>query len=152
MTVRYSTGFANGLLQKADQMLTACVIDLYSGNQPLSADDPPNGVLLARVTLDAGAFNEGVATNGLNFADPVATVLSKEPAEGWKYVGIAAGTIRWFRLRANAVDNGLASTTLIRLDGSVGTLSGDMRVSAIAIDVGIPGTVDTFNLRPRVAA
>jgi hypothetical protein len=152
MTVRYSTAVANSLLTKIDQDFTNCVIDFYSGNQPLKANDPPNGVLLARATLDGATFNEGVAANGLNFADPAAGVLSKESAEQWKYTGLAIGTIRWFRLRANAVDDGSQSTTLFRVDGSAGTLSGDILVSQINMVVGTPGTIDVFNLKHVEAA
>ena len=152
MTVRYSTGVASSLLTKMDQDFTNYVIDFYSGNQPLTADEPPSGLWLARATLNGDPFNEGVAANGLNFADPVSGIISKEAAEDWKYTGLAVGTIRWFRLRANGVDDGSASTTLLRIDGSAGTLSGDMLISNINMVVGTPGTIDVFNIKKRDAA
>lgn len=150
MAVKYSTAVADSLLDKIDSDFTNCVVDIYSGVQPQSADDAISGTLLARATLSGGAFVEGVSTNGLNFATSVAGVLAKEAAEEWKYTGLANGTARWFRLRANAVDDGTSSTTLLRIDGSVGTTTGDMLLSNLNIVTGAIGTIDTFNIRRAV--
>jgi len=149
MTVRYSTGTLNKLLGSQDlkTQFANCVVDIYSGVQPLSADDAAVGSLLARATLNAAAFAEGAATNGLNFAAPVGTVLSKA-VENWQYSGLLAGTAGWFRLRGNAADNGLASTTLPRIDGSItgSTGSGDMKLTNTVIALNSPGTIDTFSI------
>lgn len=159
MSVRYSTGCLDMLLGENGVEAGAnglkgifkdCVIDIYSGIQPASADNAATGVMLARVTLDAGAFTEGVATNGLEFDAPVAKVLAKAAAENWQYKGLAAAgtgvTAGWFRLRGNAVDDALASTTLPRVDGVCGTTSGDMILSNIVIVENAPGTLDTFSV------
>ena len=150
MAVRYSTGTLNKLLGSQDlrAQFTNCVIDIYSGAQPVDADSAVTGTKLAQVTLAGGAFTEGSPTNGLNFDAPVGKVLSKAVAETWQYAGLAAGTAGWFRLRGNAVDSGAASTTLPRIDGSISgaTGSGDMKLSNLTVAVGSPGTIDTFTI------
>jgi len=148
MAVRYSTGTLNKLLGSQDikTQFTNCVIDIYSGAQPVTADSPAIGTLLARVSLNAAAFAEGAATNGLNFDAPVDAVISKAAAENWQYKGIAVGTAGWFRLRGNAVDNALSSTTLPRIDGSIGAGTGDMSLSNVNIVINSPGTIDAFSI------
>lgn len=155
MTVRYSTGCLNKLLGEngvdtgADGLrgiFKDCVIDIYSGGQPATANAAVTGTLLGRVTLDGGAFTEGVATNGLEFDAPVSGVLSKAAAETWRFTGLANGVAGWFRLRGNAVDSGALSTTLPRIDGSIGSTSGDMLLSNVNITTGAPSTIDVFNI------
>ncbi len=158
MTVRYSTGCLTNLLGESGVDAGANglkgifkdgVIEIYSGAQPANADNAATGTMLAQVTLDAGAFTDGIATNGLEFGAPVGKVLSKAVAENWKYLGlVAAGTgvtAGWFRLRGNAADSGL-STVLPRIDGSIGTSASDMVLSNVVVVENAPGTVDTFNI------
>jgi len=153
MTVRLSTGartkMANAFGVASGQgsagMFNAGVIYIYSGPQPLTADTAVSGTLLGIVTKDAGAFAFGASTNGLVFDAPAAGVISKAAADTWKFVGIAAGTAGWFRLMGNATDALGTSTTLPRLDGSIGTSGADLNLSNIAIVVGAPTTIDTFS-------
>jgi len=156
MTVRYSDGALNALLGEQGVEAGAngfkgvfkdCVIDVYSGGQPASANNAPSGTFLGRVTLNAGAFTEGVATNGLEFAPPAAKELSKILSDAWQMKGLAAGVAGWFRLRGNAVDNGSVSTTLPRVDGGVGTTAGDMLMSNVNIVVDAISTVDVFKVK-----
>jgi hypothetical protein len=148
MTIRYSTGAINNVLNATGlkTLFANGVIRLYTGAQPASADDAVTGTLLGSVTLNGAAFTEGVATNGINFDAPVLRVLSKAAAESWKFTGVAAGTIGWFRYQANAVDNDASSTTLPRIDGSVGITSGDMRLSSVTAAIGTPITIDAFTI------
>ena len=155
MAATYSTGCLNSLLGEAGVDTGANglrgifkdgVIDIYTGTKPTAANNAVTGTHLARITLDAGAFTDGVATNGLEFDAPSGGVLSKAAAENWKYTGIADGTAGWFRLRANALDDGTLSTTLPRIDGTVGSTSGDMILSNVNITTGAPGTIDVFNI------
>jgi hypothetical protein len=146
--MKYSTGFINHVLVtgSAKAAFTNCHIDLYSGAAPLSPDAAVTGTLLGSVTLNGDPFVEGAPTNGLNFGVATAGVLAKAIAEVWKITFVAGGTIGYFRLKANAVDNNGASTTLIRADGTVGITSGDMRLgslTAVALQV---KTVDEFNI------
>jgi hypothetical protein len=125
-------------------MFNAGVMYLYSGPQPLSADNPVAGTLLGIATKDGANFAFGSPTNGLVFDAPVAGVISKAAADAWKFTGIAEGTVGWFRLMGNANDALGTSTTLPRLDGSVGTSGADLNLSNIAVAVGAPTTIDVF--------
>jgi len=153
--VNYSTGIINRLLGKngtdtgADGLrgiFVNCVIRFYSGAQPTSSDAAPTGTLLGSVTIAGGAFAHGAATNGLNFGAPVGKSLSKASAEDWKFKGIAVGTIGYFRIQGNATDDNSSSTTLPRIDGSVGITSGDLRLSTVTTSVNGLITIDTFSV------
>ena len=146
MSIQLSTGLRNGMLNATGfkEAFADGVIYIYSGPQPTDADSAVQGTLLMKITVDAGAFSFGSATNGLEFDAPASGVISKAAAEAWRGVGIAAGTAGWFRLMGNASDDLGASTTLARMDGSVATSGGDMNLSTVTIAVGTPVTVDTF--------
>jgi len=153
--VRYSTGTLDKLLGENGVDTGAnglrgifkdCVIDIYTGGQPATANAAATGTMLGRVTLSAGAFTEGVATNGLEFDAPASGVLSKAAAETWQFTGLADGVAGWFRLRGNAVDSGALSTTLPRIDGSIGTTAGDMKLSNVNVVTSAVSTIDTFNI------
>ncbi len=154
MTIAYSTGAISKLLGKngtdtgADGLRGIFyngVIRVYSGAQPASADAAPTGTLLGSITKDGAAFVEGVATNGLTLGAPVGRTVSKS-TDVWKFTGVAAGTMGWFRLQANAVDDDSVSTSLSRIDGSIGITSGDMRVTSVTSAIGSTATVDTLTI------
>ena len=117
---------------------------------PYGTGDAHNGLALSTTvtTLTAtsgGNMAGGVdAANGLAFAAPSNGAISK--AGTWSFVGVAAGTAGWFRLKAAVTDAGGADTTYIypRLDGSVATSGADMNLSNITIAIGSPTTVDSF--------
>jgi len=153
---RLSTGFVNAtqIAGSTKDIMANGVIGIYSGTQPLSANDTESGSLLMLLTLEGGAFVGGEATNGLNMDAVVDGVLFKAAAEVWKGVGLpAAGTgttATWYRWYDNAFTKG-ASTTAVRLDGSIGTTSSyEMRMSNTTIVENGPSTVSTFTYtRPR---
>lgn len=147
MALRTSTGHKNRLLgeQGVDTgangfrgIYKGCVIDLYSGTQPSTADSAVTGTFLGRITLGGGAFTDGSQTNGLVWDAPANGTISKPTAANWQGSGVAAGTIGWFRCRGNAADDGSASTTLPRFDGSVGVSTGDLRLTVVTVDVATP--------------
>lgn len=146
MTVKLSTGFRNALLnnQSFSEIFSAGVIAVYSGAQPASADNAPTGTLLGYITKDGGAFVPGSPTNGLNWGAAEGGVIGKN-TDNWRLTGAAAGTAGWFRLMGNAADNGLASTTLPRIDGAVATSGGELNLSSLTVAVGSITTIDTFN-------
>lgn len=148
MTFRLSTGLRNAILGNIGLAgaLANGVIYIYSGSQPVSANNAVSGTLLGKVTLNGDAFSFGSPTNGLNLDTPVDGVIAKEPADDWKFDGIADGTAGWFRFMGNATDALGSSTTLARLDGSVGTSGADLNLSNIAILTGAPNTVDVFQI------
>ncbi len=122
-----------------------CVIDLYSGSQPTSADDGETGTKLLTITLNSGAFVSGEATNGLNFGEVVSGVLSKEAGEVWSGTGIADGTAGWFRIYDNSYVSG-ASTSEVRMDGAVATSGGQLNMSSTAVVTGGTSTINSVSL------
>lgn len=144
MTVRLSTKLRDNLAGSTGFAATFAngVIDIYSGTQPVTADSAATGTLLGTVTLASGAFTPGTATNGLTFAAAANGAVSKSGT--WSFNGVAAGTAGWFRLRGNAADDGLASTVLPRLDGSIAVSGADMNLSNISIAINAPTTIDSF--------
>lgn len=147
MALRFSTALRNatiGTVGMADALSTG-VIEIYTGAQPASANDPVSGTLLGTVTLNGAAFTPGSATNGLTFAAAADGAVSKS-ATNWQFTGLATGSAGWFRFKGNAVDAGGSSTSAIRLDGSIATSGGDMTIGNINVTVGAPNTVDQFVL------
>ena len=148
MTVKLSTATRNGLLGTrglTTQFLRGA-IRVYSGPQPLSADDAPTGTLLGVITENGAAWAAGAPAGGLQFDPPVDGVLQKT-SDAWRMTGLAAGTAGWWRLVGNAADDDSKSTTLVRIDGAVGVGAGELRLSTTAITVGVPVTADRFICR-----
>lgn len=145
MTVRLSTGLRNTIVGATGFGATfeKGVIHIYSGPQPLNADNAITGTLLGTVTIASGAFVAGAVTNGLTFAAPSGGSIAKTGT--WSFNGVAAGTAGWFRLVGNAADAGALSAVLPRLDGSVGNSGADLNLSNLAIVVGAPTTIDSFS-------
>lgn len=58
MTLRFSTGFRNAVMQKGSwkEFFNECVIYIYTGAQPASADTGATGTLLATITKASGTF------------------------------------------------------------------------------------------------
>jgi len=122
-----------------------CIIDIYSGSQPTSADDAETGTKLCRITESSGAFVAGAVDNGLNFGQVAAAVLGKEVGEVWSGVNLATGTAGWFRIYANDVTTG-ASTTGIRIDGACATSGAQLNLTSTSLTVGVTTTIDQVNL------
>lgn len=125
-----------------DELFRNCVIEVYSGSQPATADTAESGTKLLRLTISSGAFTPGSPTNGLNFATAAAGVSEKESAEVWSGVGLADGTAGWFRCYDNSYTTG-ASTTAVRWDGVCGVGTGELRLSSLTITTGATTTADT---------
>jgi hypothetical protein len=146
--LRFSTGLRNGILDATGirEFLANGVLRLYSGSQPASADTAIQGTLLLEITESGGVFVPGAPGNGLNFDAPVNGVLSKAAAEAWNALGLAAGVTGWFRFVGNADDIGGTSAVLPRIDGSVGKTAADLNLSNTTIAIGVPNTIDVFNI------
>ena len=115
-------------------------IAIYSGAQPSSPDDAVVGTLLLRVTLASGAWVAGAFGNGLEFDGEIVK------AGTWSGLGIVGGVASWFRFVANPADAGGVSTTLARIDGSVGVSGADLNMPNTTVVVGNTYTIDTFKL------
>lgn len=146
MTIRLSTGLRNAMVGSTGftGALASGVIEIRSGTQPASADAAATGVLLGIVTVDGAAFTPGSPANGLVFSAPVDGRVTKN-LDNWRFTGLATGTAGWFRHVGNALDSGGSSTTLPRMDGSIGTSGADMNLSNISIQDSVPATVDVYS-------
>jgi hypothetical protein len=121
------------------------VVRIYSGSQPADPDAVVAGTLLLEITVSAGAFVQGAHGNGLEFGEAASGAIAKD-SDTWQDQGLASGAASWFRFCANPTDAGGASTTLPRIDGSVGTSGADLNMSTTQIVLGSTYTIDTFAL------
>lgn len=144
--LRLSTGLRDALLgtKSFKDIFLDGVIYIYSGAQPAKADDAVQGTLLGKVTVDGGAFSFGSAANGLEFAAPSGGAIEKVAADAWQFKGLADGVAGWGRLMGNANDDLGASTSLPRLDFSIGRTGADLNLSNTNIAVDAVHTIDVF--------
>jgi hypothetical protein len=129
MALSHSTGLKNyNLTSGFKTAFDGGKIDIYSGTRPTNADTVLSGnTLLGTLTLNATAF--GAASGGVLTA---AAITSDTSAD-------ATGTATWFRMYVVGENPATASTTLKRLDGSVGTSGTDMILDNTSISLG--GTI-----------
>ncbi len=120
MPARVSTGFASAILgsQSFESIFNGGSIEIRTGTQPDNADMPATGTVIARVTRDGGAWAAGSLANGLQFTRSGRYAM-KPYDHVWQLKGSASGVAGWFRLVGNAPDDGSASLSLPRIDGTV---------------------------------
>lgn len=138
-----STGLRNHLMTAGSFKggLDGSVINIYSGSAPGSPDDavPSAATLLCTVSVNGdgtGVTFEASATPGL---------LLKAAAEQWQGANSATDTATWFRL-VKVADDGSASTTALRLQGTVALNGADLNLTTTALVSGATQTVDYFSV------
>lgn len=172
MTIRMSEGAAKALMGSAGpldasfrEMFQAGALYGYAGVQPDSANDAVTGyTLLAIASKNGDTFVPGdtVTGNGIEFDDAVydsdlnAVLLGVVAGFNLMFKGVtgANGNMGWCRLVANPVDNGASSTTLYRLDMSVGVTTGDVLIqpSTKIVENGLyPATMTRFGYSLEVS-
>ena len=152
MAIRLSTGLKDAMLGNVglSAALANGAINIYSGSQPGAADNAVTGTLLGQITLDGGAFSHGSPTNGLNWDTPDSGVIDIPAADNWQGTGLAEGVAGWARFVGNPLDDGNSSTSLARLDMSVGKGVGDLQLANVNIVVGSPIVVVSAFCRFKV--
>lgn len=134
MAARLSTGLVNRIMGKDSFIKTFDLgfIDIYSGTQPATADDVPNGVRL--ITL----YSDGKA-KGLSW-DPVVTAgaVSKLSSESWTGTVAIDGVAGWFRLREAADPGTASSASAARYDGAIATYGSQMNLGSLSLLKGAP--------------
>jgi hypothetical protein len=86
------------------------------------------------------------AVNGLTFGGATAGVIAKAVAEIWSATAVASGTAGWFRIRGFGDDGTAASTTAVRLDGSIATSGGDVNIGSLTVTVSAPFLLSAFTV------
>jgi len=140
--MRLSTGLRSFLVSSGSLKgaLDGCVIRLYSGTIPTSADDskPAGADLLCTVSVD----NTG---GGITFEAGTGGTLLKSPAEVWTGDVAANGEATWFRIVTPA-DADDSSTTAVRLQGSVASAGADMQITDPNLVTGEPQRIDYMSI------
>lgn len=138
-----STGLRNHLMTAGSFKggLDGSLVKIYSGTAPANPDDaiPAGATLLCVVSVGGdgtGVTFEASANSGL---------LLKAAAEQWEGANVATDTATWFRLVKTA-DDGSASATALRLQGSVGLAGADLNITNTALVSGATQTVDYFSV------
>lgn len=137
--MKRSTGFRNAMLSTgAIPALNGKVIKLYSGPVPASADEalPSTALLLATITVNDGG-------TGLTFATPAGGQVTKSTSEVWSGTVTANGTASFFRME-DAADSGAASTTAVRIQGTIGLDGADMNFGTTALITGNLRQINVF--------
>jgi hypothetical protein len=105
---------------------------IYSGVQPATADAAVSGTCLGEITNNHAVFAAWAAANGLLWGDPSSATIDKDLSQTWQFAGLANGTAGYIRFYGNEDDDGLANTSLPRIDMSIGTVGTDIIVSPTA--------------------
>lgn len=143
---KFSTGLHNRMLNDAGfkTLMDGGVLKIFDvespADIPVTADAAEAGTLL--MTLTAG----GDGTTGLTFGLPDGRVISKTEAELWMTSAIAAtGKCGYFRF-LKMTDDGSASDTALRIQGTCGIVNADMVLTNPNVTAGQPWTLNYFNV------
>ncbi len=116
------------------------LVRIYSGSVPASADAAIGGATLL-CEISAG----GAGTPVTFEATAPLGVLKKSVAETWTGTNLADGTPTFFRYVLSG-DDGSASSSAPRLQGSAGVLGSDMYISSLPLVTGQPLAFSVFEL------
>ncbi len=128
MALKLSTGLrdylaATGSLRAA---INGGFIKIYSGTAPASADAALGSAGVNTLLVTISDDGEG---DGLTFeATPADGVLSKTTGQSWLGVNESSGLASFFRWVMTG-DDGLASTSAIRMQGDVATLNAELNLA-----------------------
>lgn len=136
MAQKLSTGLCNILLDTAPLKTAFSTPELrvFSGAIPTTADAAETGTLIATVQEGAGALTWAASAS--------AGVLSKS-ANAWTDPSATGGVATHYRI-CNAADGGGVSTTLPRIQGTVGTGGTDLVVGNTTIGAATAFTIDYY--------
>ncbi len=133
MAFKISTGLRNALLSSDDYiaLMAGKIFRCYSGAVPTNAQDSLGAaVLLGTISLNG-------AGTGVTFeAAPVNGMAVKKTSEAWTFVITAAGTPSFYR-HVDLADDGTASASAYRAQGSIGLLNADLIVNSVAWTIGM---------------
>jgi hypothetical protein len=141
MTLKASTGLRNKILDTGSLKSTMALgfINIYAGTVPADAD-----ASIGSATLLCTISNNSTGT-GLTLDTAAAGVLPKTSSETWSGVNAASGTASFYRHVAVG-DDGTASTTQARLQGSVATSGAELNLTSTALSSGATQNVDFYSI------
>lgn len=140
--IKSSTGLANSMLVTAPFVTTMnlCVLKIFSGDAPTTADLIESGTLLLTIT------NASTATGLTWEATTTDRNARKKASETWSGVVGTAGVAGYFRLVLPA-DDGTESAIFPRLQGSVGNGAlSDLFFSNPTLVLGETKTLSAFSV------
>ena len=140
MAVKLSTAARNAVFEPGlKSSLGTHVLRIFSGEEPATADATRiNATLLC--TISTG----GAAGAALRFSAPENGRMVKSKDDVWSGVIAAGGTPTFYRLEPIG-DTGNASTTTVRIQGTVG-VTGDLRLDGQPLVVGEVQPVNYYEL------
>lgn len=143
MAFKVSTGLRNYVAVTGSwrAALGTCVLRIYAGTEPATADAALGGAtLLCTLTGEGDGSTalawESAATDG---------VLLKETTQGWEGNNVANGTAAFFRFCVLA-DDGSSSSSAVRLQGLCAIAGGQLNMSNLTLVNAAPNSVDNFAL------
>lgn len=154
--VAFVTDLATTAQALADAIVRNGIYTATAAGAVVTIKAPPgtgaahNGLALAYTATTMTATSSGnvtggvAATAGLQWGTPSGGTVSKSGV--WSFNGEAVGTAGWFRIKASAVDADGASTTAVRLDGSIAVSGADMNLSNTSIAINAPTTIDSLTV------
>lgn len=140
--MKRSTAMRSALLAAFKAQFDGSVIGIFSGPVPATADDAlPQGAMLLCVISKEGS-GQGVSFD----SDTSQGVMVKSPSEVWSGEVRNGGTATFFRMYKLADDQTAASSTLPRLQGTVGLLDADLNLSSVDFVPGNERRLKTFTV------
>ena len=141
--IKISTGLADAMMGNvgATAALNAASMELriFSGPEPLTADAAlANEVLLVKIEVQGGGA-------GMLFTNASGGVITKDIDQSWLGNVLNTGVPTYYRLCSKTDDN-TASTTKVRVQGSVGP-TGDLMLGTTTLATGNPQSIDFYQLR-----
>lgn len=140
MAAKYSNGLRNAMLvtDPFRTLMNLSVLKIYAGTEPATAD-----AALGGATLLCTVTNNGTAT-GLTFETSATDgVVTKTVAEVWRGTNAASGTATFCRLVTSS-DDGLASTSQYRVQGTVGVVGAQLNLSSTSLVASATQDIDFF--------
>lgn len=146
MAISFSTALKNDLLDTGSlkSLFDDGYINVYSGTVPADADAAIGAATLLVTYSDN---DQGVgAGQGLDLDTAAADgAISKAPAQVWSGTAVASGTATFWRY-VQSTDTGAATTTELRMQGTVGGAGADLFVQSTAFTSATLYSLDYFSV------
>lgn len=139
--IKNSTGICTQMIEAARGALSNHVLRIYSGAVPASANDELGSSAQLLVTISGGGNN-----SPLQFQEASLGVITKDDNQTWTGTIAQSGTPTFYRIENKDYDNGDASLTAVRVQGTVGN-NGDLKLGVTTLSVGNPQSIDYFQLQ-----